>query len=195
LSSRSSFTDYELLKKVTGKDKKALETLYSRYSSIIFPLLIKILKNEKMAEEALVDIFVLIWRRAASFNFKNENVYAWIVTIARNKAIDILRRTSEAGTIEEYNDDYENKFILPELSTSIMTMDSASALELSPNITDAFNNLTDAQKYVIELAYFDGLTENEIADRLNIPKSTVQSKIKIALNNLNEHLLKSWKKP
>lgn len=147
-----------------------------------------------MAEEAMVDIFVLIWRRASSFNFKNENVYAWIITLARNKAIDIVRRTSEGDTIEEYNDEYENNFILPVLSSSLAPMDSKTASELKPNITDAFNNLTDAQKYVIELAYFDGLTENEIADRLNIPLPTVQSKIKIALSNLNEFIMKSGKK-
>ena len=194
MSSRSSFTDYELLKKVTGKDKKALETLYSRYSSILFPLLVKILKNEKMAEEALVDIFVLIWRRASSFNFKNENVYAWIVSIARNKAIDIVRRTSENEVVDEYNDEYENNYIVPGLASTLPPMDSKTALELKAKITDAFNNLTDAQRYVIELAYFDGLTESEIADRLNIPLLTVQSKIKIALSNLNEFLLKNGKK-
>lgn len=194
MSSRSSFSDYELLKKVAGKDKKALETLYSRYSPAVFPLLKKILKNDRMAEEALVDIFVLIWRRAASFNFKNENIYSWIIAIARNKAIDIVRRTSENESIKEYSDEYEDKYILPVLSSSIMAMDIKTAAELQPNIIDAFNNLTDAQKYVIELAYFDGLTEGEIADRLNIPLPTVQSKINVALSGLNEFLLKSRKK-
>lgn len=147
-----------------------------------------------MAEEALVDIFVLIWRRAPAYNYNNENVYAWIISIARNKAIDIVRRTSENEVIQEYNEDYEKNYIMPALSSSLTPMDSKTAGELKANISAAFNNLTDAQRYVIELAYFDGLTESEIADRLNIPLPTVQSKIKIALTNLNEFVLKSGKK-
>ncbi|QQS35897.1 MAG: sigma-70 family RNA polymerase sigma factor [Ignavibacteriales bacterium] len=182
------------MKKVTGKDKKALETLYSRYSPTLFPLLLKILKNERIAEETLVDIFVIIWRRAGSFNFGQENVYAWIIGIARNKAVDLLRRNSEDNTIEEYTEDYETRYILPVLSSGLASMDYKAAVEYKSKITDAFNELTDAQRYVIELAFFDGLTESEIAQRLNIPLPTVQSKIKIALNNLNEFLLKSRKK-
>lgn len=194
MSSRSSFSDYELLKKVTGNDKKALETLYLRYSPVVYPLLLKIIRNEKIAEETLVDVFVLIWRKVSSFNFNTDNVYAWIITIARNKAIDVIRRLLDEDNVEEYTDEYENNYIMPVLSQGIMAMDMKAAQEMKANISDAFNNLTDAQKYVIELAYYEGLTESEISEKLNIPLPTVQSKIKMTLTSLNEFLIKSRKK-
>ncbi len=181
-------TDFELMQKISAKDSKALELLYDRYSPIIYTLINKIVRSRDMAEEVLADVFLIIWKKYYSFDMRTENVYAWLISLARNKAIDTKKRMYGQLTAE-YTDDYEDEFIIPSLSKEIDPLDLMTALELRPNVDKAFQALTDAQRYVLNLAYYEGMTEKEIAERLNIPIPTVKSKIRIAISNL-KNLLK-----
>jgi RNA polymerase sigma-70 factor (ECF subfamily) len=197
-----SSTDIELMQRVASNDSKALEVLYNRYSSLLYTLIKKIIGEEKTAEDILSEIFVIIWRKSDQFDLKTGNVYTWLVTLARNKAVDTLRRmriaekrlpkrqTGEIQEMEIYNDVYENKYIIPHLSEYIDPLDLRTAFSIKDDVEAALNKLTDAQQYVIYLAYYEGLTQKEIAQKLNIPLPTVKSKIKIALGNLKENLLK-----
>lgn len=197
-----SSTDIELMQRVSENDSKALEVLYNRYSSLLYTLIKKIVREEKTAEDILSEIFVIIWRKADLFDINNGNVYTWIVTLARNKAVDTLKRsrisinnppgpqTTAVQDLEIYNDAYENKYIIPHLSNLIDPLDLRTAFSIRDDVEMALNKLTDAQQYVIYLAYYEGLTQKEIAEKLNIPLSTVKSKIKIALSNLRENLVK-----
>ncbi len=184
-----SSTDIELMQRVASYDSKALESLYNRYSSLLYTLVKKIVNDEQAAEEVLTDIFVIIWRKVNHFDFKTGNVYAWLITLARNKAVDTLKRSRGDEDIPEYTEEYENRFIVPGLSPVIDALDIKTALNIKDNIETALNKLTDAQQYVIYLAYYEGYTEPEIAAKLNIPLPTVKSKIKIALGNLKDNLL------
>jgi RNA polymerase sigma-70 factor (ECF subfamily) len=183
-------SDIELMQRVAGFDSKALEALYNRYSSILYTVVKKIVTEEKLAEEVLTDVFVIIWRKINYFDFNTNNVYTWLITLARNKAVDTLRRTREGENAEVYTDDFENKYIIPRLSHEIDSLDLKTALGIKGNVEKALNQLTDAQQYVIYLAYYEGFTEKEIAAKLNIPAQTVKSKIKIALTNLKDNLIK-----
>ena len=183
-------TDIELIQRTANYDSKALEALYNRYSSLLYTLIKKIVDDEITAEEVLSDVFAIIWKKANYFDFSTENVYTWIVTLARNKAVDTLKRQKENNNAEPYSEDFENKYIIPHLSPSIDSLEIKTALSLKENVEIALNKLTDAQQYVIYLAYYEGLTQKEIAAKLNIPLITVKSKIKIALNNLKENLIK-----
>lgn len=197
-----SSTDIELMQRVSQNDSKALEVLYNRYSSLLYTLVKKIVSDEKTAEDILSEIFVIIWRKADQFDFYTGNVYTWLVTLARNKAVDTLKRsrlpekdalTVHAGDHSDmgiYNDAYENEFIIPHLSNFIDPLDLRTAFSIKEDVETALNKLTDAQQYVIYLAYYEGLTQKEIAEKLNIPVPTVKSKIKIALGNLRENLIK-----
>jgi RNA polymerase sigma-70 factor (ECF subfamily) len=118
-------------------------------------------------------------------------VYCWLITLARNKAIDALRRKrNPAGFPAEYNDEYEDFYIIPRLSPEIDELDLRTAVGIKQNIEDALHRLTDAQQYVIYLAFYEGLAQSEIAQKLKIPIQTVKSKVKIALSNLKDNLLK-----
>jgi RNA polymerase sigma-70 factor (ECF subfamily) len=143
-----------------------------------------------MAKDVLSDVFVIIWRKIDLFDFNSNNVYTWIVTITRNKAIDTIRRARNSSEMEPYNDDYENKNIIPKLSQISDPLDLETANNIKDSINAALIKLTDAQQFVIHLAYYEGLTQKEIADRLKIPAPTVKSKIKIALGNLNDNLIR-----
>ncbi len=185
-----SLSDIQIMSKVGEYDSKALEELYNRYSPILYSLIKKIVEDKTKAEEVLADVFVLVWKKKNSSNISDANVYTWLITLARNKAVDIKRRdeNSEDG-MPEYNDDYEDYFIIPKLSESIDPLDLNKALSVKDNFEEALNKLTDAQKYVLLLAYYEGKTQSEIAKQLNIPVATVKSKIKLSLSNLKQNLV------
>lgn len=176
-------SDLEIMQRIASKDSKSLELLYDRYAPILYTLIYKIIGRKSSSEDCLADVFIIIWKKHGMFNIKTENVYSWLITLARNKAIDDKKRII-GQSLEEYTEEYENEKIIPDLSEAIDPLDLNTALDIRGNVSKAFQSLTDAQRYVIGLAYYEGLTESEIAQRLNIPLQTVQSKIKIALNNL-----------
>ncbi len=182
-------SDIELMQRVASYDSKALEALYDRYSSLLFTLVKKIVSDEKLAEEVLSEIFVIIWRKIKLFDFKAGDVYTWLIMLAKNKSVDVLKRMNEDSVLGEYNDEYENKHIIPHLSPVIDVVDIQTALSIKDSFETALNKLTDAQQYVIYLAFYEGLTQKEIAAKLNIPLPTVKSKIQIALKNLRENLI------
>jgi len=184
-----SFSDIQIMSRVGDYDSKALEELYDRYSPILYSLIKKIVEDKTKAEEVLVDVFVIVWENKSSSNIPADNVYTWLITLARNKAVDIKRRDENPEGMPEYSDDYENRFIIPRLSKSIDPLDLKKALSVKDNFEEALNKLTDAQKFVLYLAYYDGKTNNEIAKQLNIPVTTVKAKIKLSLSNLKQNLV------
>jgi RNA polymerase sigma-70 factor, ECF subfamily len=190
MSLNPPITDSELMQRVHVNDSKALEALYNRYSPILYTLIKKIVKDEDIAQDVLSDVFVIIWRKIDLFDFNSNNVYTWIISITRNKAIDTIRRARNLSEMEPYSDEYENNYIIPKLSNTIDPVDLDTAMNIKEEVESALDKLTDAQKFVIYLAYYEGLTQQEIAERLKIPVSTVRSKIKIALVNLKNNLVK-----
>lgn len=185
-----SLSDTELLQKVSNSDSKALEMLYERYSPILYTLIKKIVQSQEAAEYLLTEVFVIIWRKVNHFNFQSGNAYTWIITLTRNKAIDYLQRQRSKIELEEYNDAYEDQYIIPRLAAGSDALDLNTALNIRPNIENALSKLTDAQKYVIHLAYYEGYTQKGIAEKLNIPLQTVKTKVKFALNNFKDNLIK-----
>ncbi len=188
----NELSDSDLMKKVKLSDSRALEALYNRYAPVLFTLVKKIIGEQETAEEVLIDVFVIIWRKSHLYDDHVNNTYCWLMNLARNKSIDVIRRKkSEGFTPEaEYTDDYEDYFIIPRLSPEIDELDLRTAMSIKGNIEEALHKLTDAQQYVLYLAYYEGLTQNEIALKLKIPVQTVKSKVKIALSNLKDNLLR-----
>ena len=175
--------DSEIMLKIAGYDSKALELLYERYAPILYTLIKRILQDKEVSEEVLSDVFVMIWKHIDEFDFKTNNVYTWLVTLARNKAIDEKKR--KAGEeMEEYNDEYEKERILPKLSGEIEALELSEVEERREKIEGAIKSLTEAQRYVMELSYYEGMDENGIANKLKIPVSTVKSKLQLAIGNL-----------
>ncbi len=185
----TELTDIELFKRILNKDSKALEALYDRYSPVIFTFIKRIVNDPVIADEVLADVFVLIWQKTSMLNFEHQNPYAVLINLCRNKTLDTLRRLKNSE-LPEYTGDYEDEFILPKLSIHIPPNDLSKILLNREKIQIAIHNLTEAQQYVVSLAYYDGLTESEIAAKLNIPLLTVKSKIRVALNSIKENLAK-----
>ncbi len=185
----TELTDIELIQRITNRDSKALENLYDRYSPVLYTLVKRIVVDKEKSEEILADIFVIIWQKSFMFDINSGNLYSWLINLTRNKALDFIRR-EKSLIVDEYNDEYENSTILPAISTLIPSNDLDKTFNSREKIFSAFHNLTEAQQYVLSLAYYDGLSESEIAAKLNIPLLTVKSKIRVALNSVKEILAK-----
>lgn len=185
----TELTDIDLIQRIINRDSKALESLYDRYSPVLYTLVNRIVSDKEKSEEILADIFVIIWQKSSMFDINTGNLYSWLINITRNKALDFVRREKLLIT-DEYNDEYENAVILPNISPLIPSNDLGKIFDSREKIFSAFHNLTEAQQYVLSLAYYDGLSESEIAVKLNIPLLTVKSKVRVALNSIKEFLEK-----
>jgi RNA polymerase sigma-70 factor (ECF subfamily) len=188
----SEIQDLELIKKITAQDSRALEELYDRYSPLLYSLIKKIVPDKHIAEIILVEVFAIIWNKAGLFDAEKGSVYTWIIMLARNRAIDNLRRTRSSGRpMDVYDSKYEDFFVIPLLDKTIDSMDLKTAMSIKPKIEEALDKLTDAQKYVIHLAFYEGYTLNEISVKLNIPIEAVREKMMGAVHSLRTNLVGS----
>ena len=178
---QAQISDVVLLKAVANKDQAALAQIYDRYRAILFGLMMRILKNREEAEDVLQEVFIQVWRRAADFDETRGRPFTWLVTLARSRAIDRLRslasreRVAIAGSRDE----------------SEQVSDAASDAFLAEQrglVNSALAQLPDEQKSPLMLAYFDGLTQSEIAMQLGAPLGTVKTRMRTGLIKLRELL-------
>ena len=147
----TQIADIELFQKISNRDSKALESLYDRYSPVLYTLVKRIVVDKEVAEEILADIFVIIWQKSSMFDINSGNLYSWLINLSRNKALDFIRREKSLIT-DEYNDEYENVFIIPTISTLIPSNDLDKTFNNREKIYSAVHSLTEAQQYVLSLA-------------------------------------------
>lgn len=187
MSNYEELTDIEIFEKIVKYDSKALEELYLRYSPILYSLIKKIITDSKISEEILLNVFTTVWEKIDLFSFKTGNVYTWLIILTRNMAVDY--KQNRENTNSENNGKTKDFYIVPILDNNIDSLSLDSAMKVKPEISEALGNLTEAQKYVLLLSFYEGLTLDQIADKLNIPVSTVRTKVTVALNKLKENLL------
>jgi RNA polymerase sigma-70 factor, ECF subfamily len=174
-------SDILLLKAIAARDEAALAQLYDRYRTILFGLLMRILNNREEAEDVLQEVFLQVWRKAADFDESRGRPFTWLVTLARSRGIDRLRtlasreRVAEAGARE----------VSEEISDAA---NDAFKSERRGLVSNALAKLPDEQKRPIMLAYFDGLTQSEIATRTGAPLGTVKTRMRTGMIRLRELL-------
>ena len=173
--------DVELLKAVARGDEQALAQLYDSYRLILFGLLVRILNSREEAEDVLQEVFLQVWRRARDFDETRGKPFTWLVTLARSRAIDRLRslgardRVAQASVreaAEEVSDAARDTF----------------RSEQRALVTSALSQLPEEQKRPLVLAYFDGLTQSEIAAKLGAPLGTVKTRMRAGMIKLRELL-------
>jgi RNA polymerase sigma-70 factor (ECF subfamily) len=188
LATSNKSSDKELMLEIANFDSNAFGHLYDRYSALLYTLIKKIVGDQKTAEDTLSNIFLIIWKRAQKFDPKINNVYAWLMLLTRNKAIDVLKRKRGDHGLPEYNEEYEINSIIPKLSTEIGTIELENAMKMSGKIKGIINSLTDAQKLVLDLSYYEGLSDKGISGKLKIPASTVKIKLQSTMGILMQKL-------
>ncbi|RPI74268.1 MAG: sigma-70 family RNA polymerase sigma factor [Ignavibacteriales bacterium] len=176
------------MQKINDGDIEAIKNLYERYSALLYTLIKKILKDENHSEDVLSRVFLMILKEADYYDVKSGNTYTWLVSLTKNIAVYELRK-KEGRVDKNLSLELEAEYVLPKLSRLSESLELDKAVGLKTKIETALNKLTDAQQYVIYLAYYEGLNQQDIAKKLKIPHSTVESKIKTSLINLNENFI------
>jgi RNA polymerase sigma-70 factor (ECF subfamily) len=168
--------DGALIERMVQRDETALEALYDRYAGMLTSVLIRILRDRQAAEEILQDIFYQLWRTASQFDASRGSLSGWLLVIARNRAISRLRQRNPAAGDELL----ENTVVLP--------FNLESAVSQQQLLRRALENLPEEQRAAVELAYFEGLTHSEIAQRTGDPLGTVKTRLRSALETLKRAL-------
>jgi RNA polymerase sigma-70 factor (ECF subfamily) len=183
-SSRETMDDRALLRAVASRDKEALDQLYARHSAMLFGLALKILSDRAEAEDVLQDAFVQAWKTAASFDDGRGKPIGWFIMLTRSRAIDRLRSRAARTRFTE-------SAVKDGAQGSAATTPAADALasEAQRAVRGALNSLPSEQRVPIEMAYFGGLTQFEIAQRLGQPLGTVKTRMRSGIMHLREQLV------
>lgn len=175
----SSPTDAQLIHLVARNESWALAEIYNRYARLVFSLALKILNDRSSAEEVVQEVFVKVWRRARDYRDDRGKFSSWLTGIAHHHAIDELRRRrvrpSAAG---------DESAAAEVMDDGPAPMDRAVQSLEHRRIVDALCAIPPEQRRAIEMAYFDGFTQQEIADRLGQPLGTIKTRMRLGMQKL-----------
>lgn len=174
--------DGDLLARLQRRDPKALGELYDRYGGVVYRLILRMVRDNGTAEDLVQETFLRVWNRAGGFDSDRGAVGPWLLAVARNRAIDYLR--SRAGRMEsmvELNET-ENPALFAGAGADPLHFD------LARHVKRALDGLSPQQREAIELAYFEGMSQSEIAERMKQPLGTVKTWMRRALELMRESL-------
>lgn len=181
--------DSELVRRMARRDKAACAELYDRFSRPLYSVALRILNDAAEAEDIVQDVFVSLWERAASFEAGRGSAFAWAVALTRNRAIDRLRMRRRRSDLlaDSFAADIPGGQSMPETDTA----GNLAFKEESVAVRAALSTLPSEQVRALELAFFSGLTQQEIAARLSEPLGTVKARIRRGLLKLRDTLTRS----
>lgn len=175
--------DADLVRRLKERDPQAMSDLYDRYGRLAYSLICRVVRNPSAAEDLLQETFMRVWNRVGSFDAERGALGPWVLAVARNRAIDYLRSVDgrmQAGAVDLDRIEHPAQFsgIEP----------SALAIDRVRRLKSAFEKLTPNQRLAIELAYYEGMSQTEMAERLKQPLGTVKTWTRSALKILREEL-------
>jgi RNA polymerase sigma factor (sigma-70 family) len=176
-TSKVKYSEDELVAALKNNERAAFEFLYDHYSGALFNIICKTLRDEERAADVMQESFLKIWKNIASYNPEKGRLFTWILNIARNGAIDAARVEGRKPMM----DDIETRAVQnePDVSGELNTTSS--------EIKSIVNMLRPERKILIDMAYFQGYTHEEISEELQIPLGTVKSRIRTALQELKQY--------
>jgi RNA polymerase sigma factor (sigma-70 family) len=157
-----------------------LEYLYDHYSGALLGVILRIVKNDEIAEEVMQDVFLKIWNRFETYDTSKGRLFTWIVNIARNQAIDKTR-----------SKEIVNERKTGGLDKVVSKIDEAEYIEQrveSIGVKEALNELSAEQRFVVDYLYLKGYTQSELAEEFNIPLGTVKTRLRVAMQQLRGSL-------
>ena len=186
----TSTIDPTLLARVAKGDHQAFSQLYDHSSTLLFTLAVRILGNPDEAAEVLQDVYLEVWRKVSRYDVGRGTPVAWLVTLTKSRAIDRLRARVARGS--QATNSLEAGTAAQVTNMGLSPFETQVDQELCIAVGAAVAGLPQAQQQAIELAYYEGLSYNEIAARLNQPLGTVKTRIKLGMSKLREGL-QQWR--
>ncbi len=175
--------DSELLQRMAQGDPESLSTLHGRYSGVLLATAFRVLNNAKDAEEVVQEAFVQIWEKAGVYDVARGKPLTWAMTLTRNKAIDRLRRVQRRHRLQ---DEMEQEAQIWDRLQERDSSDEVASHETKAIVRSAVIQLSDPQRKAIELAFFAGLTQQQIAEQLDEPLGTVKARIRRGMMKLRQ---------
>jgi RNA polymerase sigma-70 factor (ECF subfamily) len=183
---RRNAGDAVLIRDAAAGDPAALETLYDRYSRVIYSFALRIVGDPQIAEEILPEVFFRAWQQGGSFQSSRGSLVTWLLSITHNLAIDEIRKRNRRP---QRSDVAEPETVLAGVRDESQNVEDEVWLgSLRESIVEALDMLPPSQREPIELAYFQGLTQREIAEQLGEPLGTIKTRMRLGMLKLREHL-------
>jgi len=179
------FQDSDLMRKVALGDRSAFGQLFDRYNQLALNLAARVLNERQEAEDVVQEVFLQIWRDASSYRQERGNVSTWIVAIARSRAIDKLRSRKARRVLDPVGDNDEMQDVAEKLPDPAAY---PGDLDNQLLVRKAFGSLAVDQRVAIEMAYYEGMSQSEIAEALREPLGTIKTRIRSGLLKLKESL-------
>jgi RNA polymerase sigma-70 factor, ECF subfamily len=176
--------DEELMPLIGKKDPEAFEVFYDRHGGVAYSLAYRIVGERTGAEDVTQEAFISIWRSGARFDPTRGSVRSWMLSVVRNRAIDALR--SKAGKAPKLT--LDDEAILEQRPAEELTEEEAMRHETAGEVRGAIGRLPGEQSRVIELAYFGGFSQSEIARMLGVPLGTVKGRMRLGLEKIRGEL-------
>lgn len=180
--------DDELVRRIGGRDLKAFETLYDRYGDLVYSVSLRILGDAHMAEDVTQDVFTRVWHQPQQFDVQRGKFTTWLLSIARNRSIDHRRsqarrhRHEALSPIDAEDDVFASSDERDDPALATVLQDERAAVRRAMDV------LPQEQRLAIALAYFDGLTQQEIANKLGQPLGTVKTRIRLGMQKMRAAL-------
>jgi RNA polymerase sigma-70 factor (ECF subfamily) len=179
-------SDVDLMERIQAEDADALSELYDRYNGILKALILRVIHNEAEADDLLQEVFMEIWNRSKNFSSAKGKPLGWMVTLARRRAIDALRkRQAYARAEERLQSETEQQ---PGARVQNITETEIHSGDRRALMSKVLNELPEAQKKTIELAFFYGMSQREIAANTNTPLGTVKTRLELGLKKIYDGL-------
>jgi|SRR2546429_7912631 len=177
-----SMPDQDLIRQVAQQDKTAFGSLYDRYCQLVLNLAWRVLSERQEAEDVVQEVFLQVWREAASYDQKRGSLCAWLTTITRSRAIDKVRSRKSRRIYDHASQD------ILELDEQLPDREIHQDKNLDNRILirKAFASLAREQQIAIEMAYYEGMSQTEIAEALKEPLGTIKTRIRSGLTKLKE---------
>ena len=186
----SSSVDRELLARVAKGNQEAFARLYEQTSSLLYTLVLRIVRNPGDAADLLQEVYLEAWRKASNYDPTRGAPMAWLVTLARSRAIDWVRALASRGRdVTASLDDTPASDLV---SRDMDALDISAANERHALVQASLKALPPVQQQVIELAFYQGLTHVEISERLHVPLGTIKTRIRLAMDKLRDGLKPLW---
>ncbi|MFN0178881.1 MAG: RNA polymerase sigma factor [Gemmatimonadales bacterium] len=180
--------DRALLGQIAGGDERALGLLYDRYSALLYAVAYRIVGERADAEEIVLEAFSQVWRTAGRFQGEKGSVVAWLTMIGRSRALDLVRARGRRARVVDTAAHAEPDVALAMGRGPEQPGAQVADKERAARVAEAMDGLSAPQRQAIELAFFEGLSHSEIAERLDQPLGTIKTRVRLAMEKLRDAL-------